>query len=196
VGDAGGFVQSSSVSDGGATLTLRVPTGRFEAVLADLRNLGKVRSEGVSGEDVTEEFVDIDARLRHWKAQEAVFLELMTRARSITETIEVRRELSSIQQTIEQLEGRRRFLDDRVDLGTITLELAEPGAAIPAPRREASSLAGAWDRALDAGESVIGGTIIVLGALVPLAVILGVPGAVVWGLTRRREPIAPPAPAT
>ena len=88
----------------------------------------------------------------------------------MAETIEVRRELSTIQETIEQLEGRRRFLEDRVSLSTLTLTLVDPAGAGAGTEEEepAGRLSEAWDDALDAAESVVAGTLIVLGALVPL----------------------------
>lgn len=191
---AGGFVQSSEVSRSRASLTVRVPADRFEDTLTRLRGLGKVKDEGVSGQDVTEEYVDLDARLQHWKAQEAVFIELLGKANSVAETVEVRRELSSIQQTIEQLEGRIRYLDDRTGFSTISLEIRVPGAPAKPEDDGSPSLSKAWGTAWDAGVNVIGGTIVVLGALLPLSVIVGLPGLALWRALRRRTPAPTPSP--
>lgn len=193
VEEAGGFVQDSQVSPTRASLTLRIPAERFESTLTRLEKLGKVKDERVSGQDVSEEYVDLDARLRHWTAQEAVFIELLGKANSIAETVEVRRELSTIQQTIEQLQGRIRYLDDRTGFSSVSLEMFVPGVAAK-PETNGPSLSEAWNDARDAAISVIGGTLIVLGALVPLAVIAGGFGFVIWlGLRRRREPAPTPA---
>ncbi|HLG01191.1 MAG TPA: DUF4349 domain-containing protein, partial [Acidimicrobiia bacterium] len=194
VEEAGGFVQNSQVSPTRASLTLRIPADRFESTLTRLEKLGKVKDESVSGQDVSEEYVDLDARLRHWTAQEAVFIELLGKANTVAETVEVRRELSTIQQTIEQLRGRIRYLDDRTGFSSVSLEMLVPGAPAK-PETNDPSLSKAWSDARDAAISVIGGTLIVLGALVPLAAIAGAFGIVIWvGLRRRREPV--PTPAT
>ncbi len=201
VSAAEGFIRESSISETGATLTFKVPSSEFEAVLTDLRELGDVRREEVTGDDVSQEFVDLEARLRHWRAQEAVFLELMGEATSVSDTVQIRRELSVIQETIEQLEGRKRFLEERTSFSTVTVQLTEPDGAVPPPdgsEDEQSTLAEAWDRAVDAGLTVIGGTLIVLGALVPLAAVVGLPVGLLWMLSRRRrddEASPPPAPA-
>lgn len=183
----GGFVQNSEVSPTAALLTFRVPADQFEATLEDLRDLGTVKDESVTGQDVTEEYVDLEARLRHWQAQELAFLDLLGEAASVAETVEIRRELSTIQQTIEQLKGRIRLLDDRTGYSTITLDLGVVGAASAAPKEGGPSLGEAWEKAIDAGVNVVGGTLIVLGVLLPLAVIAGVAGGLVWlGVRRRR----------
>lgn len=186
---AGGFVQSSDVSDGRAVLTFRVPAEKFESVLERLRDLGEVTGESVSGEDVSEEFVDLDARLRHWRSQEAVFLALMAEATKIQETIEIQRELSVIQEQIEQLEGRKRFLENRTEFSTLTVTIVDPvtAGASPAGDEGASTLSEAWDEAWAAGTEVVGGTLIVLGALVPLSVIVGLPLLVIVAVVRRRR---------
>lgn len=193
VEDAGGFVQSSESNTTRLNLTIRVPADSFESTLTRLRELGEVKDESVSGQDVTEEYVDLDARLRHWRAQEAVFLELLSRAGTIAETVEVRRELSVIQQTIEQLEGRIRFLDDRTGFSTVSLVIAVAGAPASSDG-ESPSLAKAWDQARDAAVAVVGGTLVTLGVVVPLAGIIGVPALLIWLATRRRRtPAAVPA---
>lgn len=195
VANAGGFVQNSNLRPDRATLTFRVPADKFEAALADLRALGEVKDEVVTGEDVSEEYVDLEARLRHWRAQEAVFLELLTKAKSVAETVEIRRELSTIQQTIEQLEGRIRFLDDRTGFSTVTLEMFVPGAGLTRPEESTGpSLSEAWEDAWDAAVTVVGGTLITLGVLIPLGAIVGLVVLVAWlALRRRRSPVPNPA---
>lgn len=196
VRSAGGFIESSQLSDGTATMTFRVPAGDFEEVLAEMRDLGEVTSENITGEDVSAEVVDLEARLRHWQAQEAAFLELMERTSSISETIEIRRELGTIQQQIEQIQARMRFLEDRTSFSTLTVTLVTPAAgAAPVEEEGAGTLSEAWDQAWGAALSVVGGTLIVLGALVPLSVIVGIPGLVLWSVLRRRRGGTAPAPA-
>lgn len=193
----GGWVQSSERANDQATLVLKIPSDRFDAVLGALRQLGEVRSDSVSGEDVSAQYIDLEARLRHWRAQEAVFLELMTKARSIGETISIQQQLSVIQEQIEQHEGRRRYLDGQTAYSTVRLTILESGAVAKetgdgAPR---TTLARAWERAVGAALAVVGGSLVVLGVIVPLALILGLP-ALVFALARRRGGRAPePAPA-
>ena len=188
---AGGFVAGTEQSHGRAQLTLRIPAAAFETTLGRLRGFGKVTDESLRGEDVTAQFTDIEARLRNLRAQEAVLLDLMRQARTIPDSITVQQQLSQIQQQVEELEGQRRVLDDQSSFGTLTVSLAVPGA-VPAPRpAESSTLGEAWVRATGVTLDVLAGTLVVLGALLPLAVVVGGFGLVAWAILRRRRSVAP-----
>ncbi|MDQ3945714.1 MAG: DUF4349 domain-containing protein, partial [Actinomycetota bacterium] len=189
-----GWVQSSEWADDQATLVIKVPSDRFDTVLESLRKLGEVRTDSVAGEDVSAEYVDLEARLKHWRAQEAVFLELMAKAKTIPETISIQQQLSVIQEQIEQHEGRRRYLDSQTAYSTVRLSILETGAVASGPGDGRTTLARAWERAVGAALAVVGGSLVVLGVLVPLSLILGLP-ALVFALARRRNGRAP-APAT
>lgn len=180
----GGFVLSSSVEGREArrgSIVLRIPSDRFEAAMASLRDLGTVQRERVAGEDVGQEFVDLEARLRNLRAQEAVLLRLMDEAGSVTDTIRVQKELTDIQLEVERIRGRLRYLEDQTSFGTIAVSMAEAGVAAP---QEPSIIAKAWERAAEGFLSVIGGLISALGVLAPIAVLalLG------WVVIRRRLP--------
>ncbi|HUG89047.1 MAG TPA: DUF4349 domain-containing protein [Actinomycetota bacterium] len=180
----GGFVLSSGVEGREArrgSIVLRIPSDRFEAALASLRDLGSVGRERVSGEDVGQEFVDLEARLRNLRAQEAVLLRLMNEAQTVTDTIRVQKELTGIQLEVEQIRGRLRYLHDQASFGTISVSMAEAGVVAPG---EPGIIAQAWERAVEGFLAVIGGLITALGVLVPIAVLalLG------WVVIRRRLP--------
>ncbi len=192
----GGWVQSSERATDQATLVLKIPSDHFDAALVSLRKLGEVRSDSVSGEDVAAEYVDLEARLRHWRAQEAVFLDLMAKAQLISETISIQQQLSVIQEQIEQHEGRRRYLDGQTAFSTVRFSILESGAVAKEPGEPRTTLARAWERAVGAALAVVGGSLVVLGVVVPLALILGIP-ALVFSLARRRggrtpEPVGAP----
>ena len=174
----GGFVVSSSrLGDdaGRGSVTIRVPSDRFEAALADLRALGDVQREDVEGRDVGQEFVDLEARLRNLEAQEAVMLRLFDRAASVADTIRIQNELSAVQLDIEQLEGRLRYLRDQTAFGTISFGLTEEGVAAP------GRLSEAWRRAGDALVATAAAVVLALGYVVPLGLI----ALVVWFGFRR-----------
>lgn len=180
----GGFVLSSGVEGREArrgSIVVRIPSDRFEAALASLRDLGSVERERVSGEDVGQEFVDLEARLRNLRAQEAVILRLMNEAQTVTDTIRVQKELTGIQLEVEQIRGRLRYLHDQASFGTISVSMAEVGVVAPG---EPGTIAQAWERAVEGFLAVIGGLITALGVLVPIAVLalLG------WVVIRRRLP--------
>ena len=167
----GGFVVSTSVTDDEenptGSIVVRVPATRFGDALADLESLGKVASESVSGDDVSQEFIDLQARLRNYTAQETVLLRLMERARSVTDTIRVQNELQRVQLEIERLRGRITYLEDQTAMSTIELRVAEEGA-VGAPPGEFEK---AWERAKDGLVAVVAGLIASLGVIVPIGLI-------------------------
>jgi hypothetical protein len=193
----GGFVAGSSTSTvdkaRAGELTVRVPADRFDAARRDLGALGKVESQSLRGEDVSAQMVDYDARLKSLNAQEEALRGLLGKATAVGEVLQVQSSLFDVRQQIEQLTAQRANLEQATALATLQVSLYEPGAAFrPQPAEPATGLAGAWDRAVDAAESVVAGMIVVLGWLAPLAVLalLG------WGasrLFRRRRPGAGPA---
>lgn len=187
VGTSGGAVQSSESHDGTATLLLRIPSARFETTVASLRKIGKVTGDALKSEEVTAQFVDLEARLRNLRAQEAVMLDLMAQAKSIPDTITVQEQLSGIQGQIEQLEGQRRVLDDQTTFATLSVTITEHGAPVASGHRPSESqLAQSWHQATDAALAVVGGTLVVLGAVLPLALIGAAIGFAVFGIRRRR----------
>jgi hypothetical protein len=183
-GSYGGFVSSTGIDSHGVgrgTVVIRVPSTRFEDALTDLEGLGRVRNENVSGVDVTQEFVDLQARLRNWQAQETVLLRLMDRAASVTDTIRVQGELSRVQLEIERLRGRLDYLEDQTDLGTITTTFVAGGPAPQAP----TTLERAWREALQGSLEVVSTVIVGAGYLVPVAILAAVAVLVVRGVRPR-----------
>lgn len=113
------------------TVVARVPAAQFNTALDQIRGVGsRVTQEKVTGQDVTQEYMDLEARIRTKKALEAQFLEIMKQARTVTEALEVQRQLAEVRGEIEQLEGRRRFLENQSSLSTITVTLQPPGQIV------------------------------------------------------------------
>jgi hypothetical protein len=191
-GRYGGYVQSSSTSGTrihSGTLTIRVPSASFQNAMTDLSNVGTVQSRSVSGQDVTNEYVDLNARLRTWEAQESVLLRLMKRATSVEATLRVQTNLQDVQFRIEQIKGQLRVLENQTDLATIDLSLHEPGTMVrPLDRSqpdERPSLAEAWTKAVNGFLGVLYTTVVGLGYLIPIALIC----VAVWFAVRRLRPV-------
>lgn len=175
-----GFVVSTSTGGAEARrgrIVLRVPADRFEEAVNDLRGLGEVVRDQVTGEDVGQEFVDLEARLRHLDAQEAVMLGLFEDAATVADTIRIQNELSRIQLQIEEIEGRLRYLRDQTSLSTITVTVAEEGAAAPGVFDRA------WERAVDGFLSVLAALVVGLGYVLPF-VAIGLAGLLLYRRVR------------
>jgi Domain of unknown function (DUF4349) len=195
-GQAGGYVASSQTTQGrrrSGSLVLRVPVAAFEQALGRLKSLGRVRGEDVSGQDVTSQYVDLQARLRNWEAQEVVLLRLMAKATSIADSIRVQQQLQDVQLTIEELKGQLRVLGDQTDYATISVSMTEAGFVAPKPKDQ-GGLARAWHQALDGFVAVIAAVVVGLGYLLPIgALILVLALAYRWLIRPRVTPASQPA---
>jgi hypothetical protein len=154
----GGSALNSHISRGygsvSASLVLSVPSPEFEKALEELRGLGKkVTTDTVRGEDVTEEFVDLESRERNLLAAERSLLELYDRAQSVNDALSIERELTIIRGEIEQVQGRMQYLEQRTAYSQITLSI-QP-VVQPAKPPPAWSPAHVVSRAWDASLSVL-----------------------------------------
>ncbi|MEE9247489.1 MAG: DUF4349 domain-containing protein [Dehalococcoidia bacterium] len=133
----GGFVEQLSVSGDAerqqATVTVRVPQAQFLTALEGIEALGKLRSEDIGSEDVTERFIDLEARLKSSLREEQSLLSLLDRADSVTDVLTIERELSRVRSDIERFQGQLNFLEGRVALATITVFLHPPDSRAPIP---------------------------------------------------------------
>jgi hypothetical protein len=184
--DNGGFVADSTARERSGSVTLRVPADRFAETLRELRELGEVEVQSVRGQDVTAEYVDLNARLRIAKARRAVLLDLMGTAVTIEQTIRVQNALDDVQLRIEELQGSLRLLDDRTSLATVRLSMREEGVEREEEVEEAS-LATAFERSVAGFVGVIAAVVIGIGYLLPLAILGLIGWFVAVRLRRRRE---------
>ncbi len=153
--DLGGFVVSSSTQGAGddarAEVTLRVPAEQYNAAMTRLRGYGvKVLNEKSTAQDVSEEYVDLQARQRNLELTVAQFQTLLGQARNVDETLKVQTQLNSVQGDLERVRGRLRFYDNRAAFSTITATLSTPTTTkiTTTGWSFADSAAAAWERSL------------------------------------------------
>src|SRR5262249_10289424 len=109
------------------TLQVRIPAAQFSAAMEEIRAVGaRVIQEKETGQDVTEEYIDLEARIKNQKALEAQILEIMKRAGKIEDALYVQKDLDNVRTEIEKLEGPKRFLDSQTSLSTINVILQTP----------------------------------------------------------------------
>ena len=198
---AGGFVSESNVfidqpepDDGGsveaprrtqtATVTIRVPAGEYGGVMEQLRGIAKqIRSERSEASEVTEEYTDLEARLRNLEATEASYLELLTGAGEIPDILLVQDRLSQVRLEIEQVQGRINLLDNLTDLATITIQLSLPAAAVGGGGKNWAQKA--WDVAWEGSQETAKalGSIAIVGGVALLW--LAIPALVGFAAWRR-----------
>lgn len=205
----GGYVASTKTSEGGdattqtseggdaptptGDLSLRVPAAQFETLLTRVRALGTPTSVTTSGQDVTSQYVDLQARITALGASRQRYLEILARANTVGDILAVQQQLDGIQTQLEQLQGQLNLLGDQTAYATLAVHLSEPplptqpGALDPAPPRR--GLSAAWAHArhnfAHGAESVVaasGG--IAIFAL--CAALLGLAARLGWAIVRRR----------
>lgn len=119
-----GFVESSTLEEGAATITVRVPTARLDEVRARIRKFAtRVTQDSVGASDVTKQYIDREARLRNLRAQEQQFLEVMKKAHTVPDVLAVTKNLSEVRGEIEEQDADFRNLKDQVDMAKIEARL-------------------------------------------------------------------------
>lgn len=122
-----GYVQSDNSSKNYNTvsrnLTIRIPTNNFEKTVDSIENNVRFFDEKrISSKDVTEEFIDLEARLKAKRTLEKRYLDLLSKAKNVKEILEIERELSKIREEIESKQGRLKYLENKVSLSTLNIE--------------------------------------------------------------------------
>jgi hypothetical protein len=189
----GGYVSDSTSQELGsnpsASLTIRVPVGRFEDLMGQVRGLDvKVAKQDTSGKDVTATYADTQAKIASLKAARSRFLTILSGARTIGETLMVQQRVDDVQGQIDQLEGQRRLLASQSDLATLTLTVGEKESTV-LKTAQPSGWTQAWTDARHGFTSGVEGMIARSGRALLLLIVLAV-GLVVlrlgWRFARRR----------
>ncbi len=125
----GGFVAESRIykSRSGfksGSVIIRVPADSFEEIMKNVKGMAvEVESEKVTSEDVTEQYVDLEAQLRNFRAEETQYLIIMGKTYAIKDTLQVANRLSDVRGRIERIQGKLQFLSRQVEMSTINITL-------------------------------------------------------------------------
>ncbi|HSP08004.1 MAG TPA: DUF4349 domain-containing protein [Candidatus Dormibacteraeota bacterium] len=185
---AGTDAQSSPVDSQIRTgvINFMVPAANFDATIDLLTKVGKVQSEHITGNDVSAQYVDLNARLANAQAQRNAMLALLARATSINDIINIQTQVGQITGQIEQLEGQIKYLDQHTAFSSIAVTLTESGAPVQQTQPDSWGFATALSEAAHNFVTTINYVVAGLGALGPFLVLLGL-GYLLW----RRRRLAP-----
>lgn len=170
----GGFIGSSTTqSDRGAvpeaTLEIRMPADRFEDAVDGLRPIGTVESVNVTAQDVSEEYVDVQARMANDHRLETRLIELVAqRTGKLSDVLAVEQELARVREEIERYQGRMRYLQTRAAVSTLSLTIHMPIPVVDegSPGVMGEAVRDAWRNFI----SVVALLIQSLGVIIPLGV--------------------------
>jgi len=186
----GGYVVGSNSQASGeedsmksGVVTIRIPVDAFDNALSDAGKLGEVKNQYITTEDVTEEYVDLEARITNSEAHVRQLLELLSRAKTVDEILQVQQVLTSAQAELEQLKGRLRYLDEHTSYSTLTMSIYETGVEVTAPGEWGfvTALKDALHNFIDAINQIVRG----LGWLIPTLVVIAIIAYVVYLIWRR-----------
>ncbi|WP_372723113.1 DUF4349 domain-containing protein [Novipirellula sp.] len=193
VNSVDGFISKSQTdrrynNQQSGTWVVRVPVDRYHEFVSGVGGLGFAESRREDAQDVTEEYVDVEARVRNnRKLEERIIAMLAERTGKLSDVLEIERELARVREEIERMEGRLRLLADRTSLATVTINVREekeyvPPAAPTFTDRVATAFGGSLRSLRQLGEILL----IALIAVVPWMIVLGIPVIVVTVMVRRR----------
>lgn len=192
--ERGAYVESeeaTSTDVGAATITYRVPADEFAGLLRSLAALGNVESRRVTTDDVTDQGVDLDARIVSAQRSVERVRSFLDEATDVGELASVESELLRRETELEQLTAQRRSLSDQVALATVRLTVTAEPTVAPAldPLRKVPGFGGALADGVAALVSVARVVGAGVGYALPFVVVLGVPLLAVRAIRRRRSPV-------
>ncbi|TDL55689.1 DUF4349 domain-containing protein [Paenibacillus dendritiformis] len=185
------FSDQESESERGGSFVIKVPAAGFTAFLDELGTWEALDyHREYSANDVTEEYVDLEARLTAQRAMEARLLAFMEKATRADDLVQFSSELGSVQSEIEQIVGRKRYLDNHVAMSTVNMRLYQPvnapvvqGLKNAFGTRMANTLVQSWETLVQFVQVII----LFLTALLPFACAGAIVGVPIWLLVKRRR---------
>ena len=184
----GGYIGSMSVNTrSGDRLyglaTMRVPASSFDPVIGEIKKLGAVKSQSLQADDVTEEYIDLQARRDALSGQLVQYQRIMEKAENVSEILEVQQAIERVQIELDRIDGRLKYLDNRVDYATITVSVHEPEGVGTGGGFSITSVINDGIAGLLA---VTAGIVIVVISLVPFIILAGI-AYLVYRVWKRRQ---------
>ena len=158
--------------------TIRVPADQFDALIASIEKLAeRVENKGISTQDVTEEFIDVEARLKTKKELETRYSEILRQAKTVSEILEVESQLANVRAEIESMTGRLNYLKNQVSFSTLNVSYYQVlGTDFGFASKFVQSLKDGWDNLLS----------FLIGVVSLWPFVLGIGVIIFWWIKRRR----------
>lgn len=178
-----GYIASENESNYGDRIqymqSIRVPAAAFDELIKKIEVLGKtIENKNINTQDVTEEFIDVEARLKTKKELEARYLELLKQAKSVADIVSIEGQLNQVRAEIESMEGRLKYLKSQVSYSTLTVNYYEPiGAEFGFFGKVKESVGNGWENLLAFFIGIVNVWPFVLVAV----------GLVFWWIRRKRK---------
>ena len=177
-----GYISSENENNYGnrfqVNQTLRIPADKFDAVLKQLEGLAeKVDNKNINTQDVTEEFIDVEARLKTKKELEVRYLDLLKQAKTVADIISIESQIANVRAEVESMEGRLKYLRNQVSFSTLTISFYQESAVgYGFGSKFLNSLKSGWFNLVD----------FIFWLLRVWPFVLGITALVIWWVRRRR----------
>ncbi|MFD0692757.1 DUF4349 domain-containing protein [Paenibacillus sp. GCM10027628] len=186
------FSENANTGERGGTYTIKVASGGFVSLLDGLEKISPSLQRNVQGQDVTEEYVDLESRLKAKQMVETRLLSFMEKASKTDDLLAFSNELSKVQGEIEQIKGRMRYLDQNVSYSTIELRMYQqtgnkPLLSDPNKLTLQDRIQRAWNSSLNVLATVLQWILVFLAAALPVLVIAAIIGVPIWVFRRKRN---------
>jgi len=169
------------------SLVIRVPSSQFGPTRDEILGLSKrVLDNKNTGQDVTEEFIDLEARIKTQTALEAQFMEIMKQARKVEDALEVQRQIAEVRTEIEKLEGRKRFLENRSSLSTINVNLKSPTTILISPTGYVHEVKEAGKESIAIAREIVLFLVRFVIVMIPICLFIVLPLGLMFRYTIRR----------
>jgi hypothetical protein len=191
----GGYLSSSSQSGSAsdrltATVVVRIPAAAFDNTVAEIKALGTVRSASLNTQDITEEYVDLQAQKEALQLQLNQYSRIMEKAETVEDILKIQVEIGNAQTELDRIEGRLRYLNNRVDLASLTVFLQEPA---PLGGETGHDFVSVINSGIEGFLGMIDALIIAFFTFLPLIILAGIGyGVYRWRKGRKTTPAAVP----
>ncbi|WP_188454840.1 DUF4349 domain-containing protein [Virgibacillus oceani] len=196
--DRGGYIVESNMyedAEYGSTnghITVRIPQDQFRDFIALVeKGSSKVLESSVSGQDVTEEFVDLEARLKSKRVVEKRLLSFMEQAEKTEDLLTISEDLANVQEEIEEITGRMKYLQNKTDLATVTIQIQENNVSISGMSKDDLNT---WDqikqqflKSINFLITALSGLLVFFVGNLPIFILLGVIGIAVLVVIKKRR---------
>jgi hypothetical protein len=159
------------------TVVLRIPADQFDSSLSGVKEVGTVKSISTQGQDVTEEYVDVQAQISSYQNQLSQYNLIMKNATNVKDIINIQQQIDQVQINLDRLNGRLKYLNSQIDYSTITVTLQEPE---PVGGQRGHDFVTAINEGITGFFSVIDVIVILFLSLIPIIII----GVVAYGVYR------------
>ena len=178
----GGYISSTNTQKNynnqlTGMVVIRIPQAEFDNALNGVKALGTVKSTSMQGEDVTEEYVDVQAQITSYQNQLAQYNTIMKQATKVEDVIKVQERIDIVQTNLNRLQGRLKYLNSRIDLSTITVNLQEPE---PIGGQAGHNFASDVNEGIAGFTGMLGSMIVIGITLIPLVIFCGI----IYGIFR------------